>query len=48
MMFITPTPPMPSVSEPMNTSRTCKPMVMPSRIGRNSSRPNIRMARWTV
>ena len=33
MMFMTPTPPMPSVSVPMNTSSTCRPMVMPSMIG---------------
>jgi len=48
MMFITPTPPMPSVSAPMNTSSTCRPMVMPSMMGRNSSRPNIWMARLSV
>jgi hypothetical protein len=48
MMFITPTPPIPSVSAPINTSRTSNPIVMPSMMGRNSSRPNIWMARWAV
>ena len=48
MMFATPTPPMPSVSVPMKTSSTCRPIVMPSMIGRNSSRPNIWIARLSV
>ncbi len=48
MMFITPTPPIPRVSAPMNTSSTCRPMVMPSMMGRNSSRPNIWIARLSV
>ena len=36
MMFITPTPPMPSVRVPIKISSTCRPMVMPSMTGRNS------------
>jgi len=48
MMFMTPTPPIPSVRHPMNSISTCMPMVRPSRIGRNSSRPYIVMARLSV
>ena len=48
MMFATPTPPMPRVRVPMKTSSTCRPIVMPSMIGRNSSRPNIWIARVSV
>src|SRR5713101_5962203 len=48
MMFITPTPPIPSVSVPINVSSTCRPMVSASMIGRNSSRPNIWMAFLSV
>src|SRR5438874_1960710 len=45
MMFITPTPPMPSVIAPMKKRSASMPMVMPSIIGLNSSRPNMVMAR---
>jgi len=48
MMFITPTPPMPSVSAPMNSSSTWIPMVMASMTGRNSSRPKAVTARLSV
>ena len=48
MMFIKPTPPMPRVSAPMKVNRTSRPMVRLSMTGRNSSRPNICMARGSV
>jgi hypothetical protein len=48
MMFITPTPPMPRVRVPMKSNRPWRPMVSPSMMGRNSSRPNIWMARLSL
>src|SRR6266849_4443283 len=48
MMFMTPTPPIPSVRIPIKISSTCRPIVMPLMTGRNSSRPNIWMAFLSV
>src|SRR2546428_461593 len=45
MMFMTPTPPMPSVMAPMKKRSASMPMVMPSMMGLNSSLPNMVMAR---
>ena len=48
MMLATPTPPMPRVRVPMKRSSPWRPMVMPSMMGWNSSRPNIMKARLSV
>ncbi len=45
MMFITPTPPIISVSDPMNTSTTISPLAMPSTIAIVSALVSARTAR---
>ena len=45
MMFITPTPPMASVSTPMNPSTSFRPVTMPAVISAVCEEPNMRSAR---
>ena len=48
MMFITPTPPIISVSEPMNTRTTISPFAMPSTIAMMSALVSARTARSSL